>query len=125
MVTTGETAPLGFRQSVSGSEVLQVPYGYMFVAEESRFQILRCQGHRDAQTVSFEQWSNCVMCGDNIYASTVEVRYKANSPNGWSNAGKIGQLKWGAVLPLVERTDECKDWNYPCPDFSDKKVIAC
>ena len=124
-VETKGTATLGYTQTKSELEVLQVPYGYMFVAESSNFVIEHCEGHKDAQMVSFEQWSNCVMCGDTIYASTVEVSYQAHSPRGLCNAGKIGKLTWTAVLPLVERTDECKDWDYPCPDWSDKKTIAC
>ena len=124
-VTTGGTAELGFWSVKSETKVLQVPYGYMFVAEESNFRISLCQGHKNRQSVRFEQWSNCVQCGKAIYASTVDVSYTATSPNGWCNAGKIGKLTWVADIPLVERTDECEDWNYPCPDFADKQVIAC
>jgi len=124
-IITEGTDKWGYTKTKHETKVLQVPYGYMFVAEESEFLVRDCRGHKNEQTVRFEQWSNCVQCDDKIFASTVEVRYQAHSPNGWCNAGRTGNFTWEAVLPLVGRSDNCKDWNYPCPDFSDKKVIAC
>lgn len=47
----GGTADLGFWSVKSETKVLQVPYGYMFVAEESNFRISHCQGHKNRQSV--------------------------------------------------------------------------